>query len=167
MFTVGSHHRCSESVWNWTFVRALTSLNSWIWACSNMVNTLELAPSAAFFFAFLGDCRVWPRQSKMVLNILTPLSPECLIVSMGSYVFSFTNTFVALILKNGIHVDTWLSFCMWMLCFKTFFTMLISQIHKSMSFFKCLWKIESSDSICRRLQVHHSWTEEWKQAHQT
>lgn len=33
---------------------ALTSLNSWIWACSNMENTLELAPSAVLFFAFLG-----------------------------------------------------------------------------------------------------------------
>jgi hypothetical protein len=34
------------------------SLNSWIWACSNMENTLELA-SAAFFFAFLG---AWDTQ---------------------------------------------------------------------------------------------------------
>lgn len=31
-----------------------TSLNSWIWACSNMENTLELAPSAVLFLAFLG-----------------------------------------------------------------------------------------------------------------
>lgn len=31
-----------------------TSLNSWIWACSNMENTLEFAPSAALFLAFLG-----------------------------------------------------------------------------------------------------------------
>lgn len=34
-----------------------TSLNSWIWACSNMEKTLEFAPSAALFFAFLGACR--------------------------------------------------------------------------------------------------------------
>lgn len=33
---------------------ALTSLNSWICACSNMENTLELAPSAVLFLAFFG-----------------------------------------------------------------------------------------------------------------
>jgi len=33
-----------------------TSLNSWIWACSNMEKTLELAPSI-LFLAFLGACR--------------------------------------------------------------------------------------------------------------
>lgn len=33
---------------------ALTSLNSWICACSNMENTLELAPSALLFLAFFG-----------------------------------------------------------------------------------------------------------------
>lgn len=33
---------------------ALTSLNSWICACSNMENTLELAPSAVLLLAFLG-----------------------------------------------------------------------------------------------------------------
>jgi hypothetical protein len=36
-----------------------TSLNSWICVCSNMENTLELAPSA-LFLAFLGD---WGRSS--------------------------------------------------------------------------------------------------------
>lgn len=39
-----------------TFDRALTSLNSWIWACSNMENTLEPPPSD-LFLAFLGACR--------------------------------------------------------------------------------------------------------------
>lgn len=39
---------------------ALTSLNSWIWACSNMENTLELAPSAVLFLAFLGG--FWPKN---------------------------------------------------------------------------------------------------------
>lgn len=46
---------CSNSMWKKAFGRVLTSLNSWIWACSNMENTLELAPSA-LFFAFLGAC---------------------------------------------------------------------------------------------------------------
>lgn len=38
----------------------LASLNSWIWDCSNMVNTLELADS--FFLAFLGDWRTTARR---------------------------------------------------------------------------------------------------------
>ena len=45
--------------------RSLTSLNSWIWACSNIENTLELAPSAVLFLAFLGAFR----QHKWKLNI--------------------------------------------------------------------------------------------------
>lgn len=42
---------------------ALTSLNSWIWACSNMENTLELAPSALLFLAFLGA--FWHKERRV------------------------------------------------------------------------------------------------------
>lgn len=49
--------------------RALTSLNSWIWACSNMENTLELAPSPVLFLAFLGDCRVFDNDTLIRSNI--------------------------------------------------------------------------------------------------
>lgn len=44
------------------FWTGLTSLNSWIWACSNMENTLELAPSAALFLAFFGA--FWNEEKK-------------------------------------------------------------------------------------------------------
>ena len=48
--------------WNLKGPAALTSLNSWIWACSNMENTLELAPSADLFLAFLGA--FWQRDRR-------------------------------------------------------------------------------------------------------
>lgn len=47
--TGGNLHRVDDST------AAPTSLNSWIWVCSNIENTLELAPSA-LFLAFLGAC---------------------------------------------------------------------------------------------------------------
>lgn len=42
-----------------------TSLNSWIWDCSNMLNTLEL-PSVAFFLALFGA--LGRRQGEMVFK---------------------------------------------------------------------------------------------------
>lgn len=55
--TMESHRRTwSEVYWQRAQYSSvgLTSLNSWIWACSNMEKTLELAPSALLFLAFFG-----------------------------------------------------------------------------------------------------------------
>lgn len=62
-----SSHRPRPNCW-----AALTSLNSWIWACSNMENTLELAPSAVLFLAFLGA--FWHRGKEMTQAVHTRLS---------------------------------------------------------------------------------------------
>lgn len=45
-----------------------TSLNSWIWVCSNMENTLEPAPSARFL-AFFGACRVERKRNAVTTLI--------------------------------------------------------------------------------------------------
>ncbi len=94
--TVSIHHtvKCSDSTWKKTFGRALTSLNSWIWACSNMENTLELAPSA-LFFAFLGDCGGFDNDTLIRFNtdgtIITWLSAS------ASLIIGFTVTHALMI----------------------------------------------------------------------
>lgn len=64
-----SSQRCRSVKINWT---AFTSLNSWIWACSNIEKTLELAPSAVLLLAFLGALQQkerphrWDRRDTVV-----------------------------------------------------------------------------------------------------
>lgn len=69
---------------------APTSLNSWIWVCSNMENTLELAPSVlflAFLGAWRGNKRTLIKSQKLEIRKLGQAlslgEPQLLLCEMG------------------------------------------------------------------------------------